>query len=94
MAVERHEILGSEVAGNGDAEREDKGIPVGGESLSRIADVGDARHVGGKDRHSHHPAGNAVSCRGELVGTAVLLEERASEHHHTQREDDEDDEIN
>ena len=89
MAVERHEVFGGKIAGNGDAEREHEGVPVGSEGLAGIADVRDAADVGGENRHAHYPAGDAVSGRRELVGGAALLEERTAEHHHAQREDEE-----
>ena len=93
MTVERHKILGGKIAGNGDAEREDKGIPVSSKCFARIADVRDARHVGGKDAHAHHPSGDGVPGRSEFISRRALLEERAAKHHYAQREDEEDDEI-
>ena len=93
MAVERHEVFRGEVRRDGYRQREHKGVPVGGEGLARVADIGDTAHVGGEDAHAYHPPWDAVSCRGELVGAAALLEERAAEHHHAQREDNEYDEI-
>ena len=94
MAIERHEILGCEIARNRDGEREDKGIPVGCKRLARIAYVADAADICGKYRHAHHPARNGMTCRGELVGARPLLEERTAEDDDTQSEGDEDDEIN
>ena len=93
MPVEGHEIFRGKIRGDGYGQREDKGVPVGGEGLTRIADVRDARHIGGEDAHAHYPARDAVTCRGELVGAAALLEERTAEHHHAQREHDEYNEI-
>ena len=94
MPVERHEILGCEIARNRDGEREDKGIPVGCKRLAWIADVADAADIRGKYRHAHYPARNGMTCRGELVGTRTFLEERTAEDDDTQGEGDEDDEIN
>ena len=94
MSVERHEILGGKIRGNRYRQREYKGIPVGSKRLARIADVRNARHVGGEDGHAHHPTRNGMACGGKLVGTGALLEERASKHHDTQRENQEYDEIN
>ena len=62
MAIERHEILGCEIARNRDGEREDKGIPVGCKRLARIAYVADAADICGKYRHAHHPARNGMAC--------------------------------
>ena len=94
MAIERHEILGGKVGGNGYRQREHKGIPISCKRLARIADVRDATDVGGENGHTHHPARNRMARRGELIGTAALLKERTAEDDNTQREGDKDDEIN
>ena len=93
MPVERYEILGGKVAGNGYRQREYKGIPVSSKGLAWIADIGYARHVGGKDGHTHHPARNGMACGGELVSAGALLEEGTAKDHYAQREDDKDDKV-
>lgn len=40
--IEGYEIFGCHIAGNGNAEGENKGVPVAGECLAWIADVADA----------------------------------------------------
>ena len=57
LSVEWHEIAGGEIAGDGDGEGENKRIPVGGECLAGVADVADARDIGGENAHAHHPSG-------------------------------------
>ena len=94
MPVERYEILGGEVARNGYRQREYKGIPIGSKGLAWIADVRDARYIGGKDAHAHHPTRNRVACGGELFSTAAFLEERTAEHDDAQCKSNKDDEIN
>ena len=79
MSVERHEILGGEIARNRYGEREYEGIPVRCKCLARITYVADTRHIGGKDRHSHYPARNGVSRRRKLISRTPLPEERTSE---------------
>ena len=93
MAIERHEIFGCEIARNGYRQREHKGIPVGCKRLAWIADIRNARHVGGENRHADHPARNGVTCGSELIRRTALLEERTAEDHHAEGEDDEDDKI-
>ena len=94
MTIERHEILGSKVGGNGYGQGKYKGVPVSCKGLARIADVRDATDVGGKNGHTHHPARNRMPRRGELVGAGAFLEERTAEDDNTQREGNEDYEIN
>ena len=93
MAIERYKVLGCKITGNRDGQGEDKGIPVGGERLTRITDITDTRHIGGEDGHTNDPPRDRMSCRGELIGRASLLEERTTEDHHAQCEDDKDDKI-
>ena len=93
LPIEGHEVLRGEIAGYGYTQREDKGIPVGGKSLARIAYIGDAAHVCGKNAHAHHPARNGVTCRGELVGRAPLSEEAAAEDYHAKGKNQEDDKV-
>ena len=83
MAIERHEILGGKVGGNGYGQGEYKGVPISSKRLAWIADVRYAADVGGKYRHTHHPARNRMARRGELISTGAFLEERTAEDDNT-----------
>ena len=91
--IERNEITRSEIRRNGYGEREDKRVPVRGESLSRVAKITDAADVSGKNRHAHHPSRQASAGRSELVGRRIALEERTSEEYHTERKHKENHQI-
>ena len=91
--VKGHEITGGKITGNRNGEGEHEGVPIGGERLTRITDVGDARHVGGEDTHAHDPSGDGPTGRGELVGTAAAPEKRTAHEDDAQGDNQKNDEI-
>ena len=86
-SVEGNEPSGGNPTGNGNAESEDKRIPIVGIRLAGVAQVADAGYIGREDTHANHPSRDASAGIGELLRAGVASVEQTAHQYDTACED-------